>query len=146
ALPGRALNGDIRDRRAVEQAAAACDAIIHTAALVSIWQPRGAAIFDEVNIGGLRNVIDAAAEKGVKRIVYTSSFLALPPADSRAPIDANDYARTKIAAERLADEAVQRGAPILRVYPGVIYGPGARTEGNLVGRLIADHMRWRLPA
>src|SRR5262249_18463132 len=72
ALPGRALNGDIRDRRAVEQAAAACDAIIHTAALVSIWQPRGAAIFDEVNIGGLRNVIDAAAEKGVKRIVYTS--------------------------------------------------------------------------
>ena len=28
----------------------------------------------------------------------------------------------------------------------MIYGPGARTEGNLLGRLIADHLRWRLPA
>jgi nucleoside-diphosphate-sugar epimerase len=31
------------------------------------------------------------------------------------------------------------------VYPGVIYGPGPFTEGNLVGRLIADHLRRRLP-
>ena len=146
-LPGRALNGDIRDRRAVAQAAAGCDAIVHTAALVSIWQKSGGAIFDDVNVGGLRNVIDAAAEHGVKRIVYTSSFLALPPADSPVPIQANDYARTKILAERLANDAIRNGAPIVRVYPGVIYGPGTRaTEGNLVGRMIADHMRWRLPA
>jgi NAD+-dependent farnesol dehydrogenase len=146
-LLGRALNGDIRDRRAVAQAAAGCDAIVHTAALVSIWQKSGATIFDDVNVGGFRNVIDAAAEHGVKRIVYTSSFLALPPADSPVPIQANDYARTKILAERLANDAIQSGAPIVRVYPGVIYGPGTRaTEGNLVGRMIADHMRWRLPA
>ncbi len=145
-LPGRALNGDIRDRRALEQAAAGCEAIVHTAALVSIWQRGGGTIFDDVNVGGLRNVIDVAAANGIGRIVYTSSFLARPPADSPTPIDANDYARTKIAAERLADDAVQRGAPIIRLYPGVIYGPGARTEGNLLGRLIADHLRWRLPA
>jgi len=145
-LPGRACNGDIRDRRALEQAAAGCEAIVHTAALVSIWQRGGGTIFDDVNVGGLRNVIDAAAANSIGRIVYTSSFLARPPADSPTPIDANDYARTKIAAERLADDAVQRGAPIIRLYPGVIYGPGARTEGNLLGRLIADHLRWRLPA
>ena len=32
-------------------------------------------------------------------------------------------------------------APLIRVYPGVVYGPGTFTEGNLVGRLIADHSR-----
>ena len=37
------------------------------------------------------------------------------------------------------------GSPLIRVYPGVVYGPGAFTEGNLVGRLIADHLRRRLP-
>ena len=34
---------------------------------------------------------------------------------------------------------------MVRVYPGVVYGPGSFTEGNLVGRLIADHLRGRLP-
>ncbi len=58
---------------------------------------------------------------------------------------ANDYARTKILADRAADAAVKAGAPLVRVYPGVVYGPGAFTEGNLVGRLIADHLRRKLP-
>jgi farnesol dehydrogenase len=40
---------------------------------------------------------------------------------------------------------VRGGSPLIRVYPGVVYGPGAFTEGNLVGRLIADHLRHRLP-
>ena len=37
------------------------------------------------------------------------------------------------------------GSPLIRVYPGVVYGPGSFTEGNLVGRLIADHLKHRLP-
>ena len=36
--------------------------------------------------------------------------------------------------------------PIVTLYPGVIYGPGPRTEGNLVGRLMSDHLHGRLPA
>ena len=58
---------------------------------------------------------------------------------------ANDYQRTKVAADRLADEAVRDGSPLIRVYPGVVYGPGSFTEGNLVGRLIADHLKHKLP-
>src|SRR5438477_313723 len=61
------------------------------------------------------------------------------------PLDANDYQRTKVAADRLANAAVAAGAPLVRVYPGVVYGPGSLTEGNLVGRLIDDHLRSRLP-
>jgi farnesol dehydrogenase len=143
-LPGTAIDGDIRDRAAIERAAAGCDAISHSAALVSIWRRRRAD-FDEVNVGGLRNVLGAAATLRIPRVLYTSSFVALPPRGRTEPIAANDYQRTKVAADRLADEAVRDGSPLVRVYPGVVYGPGSFTEGNLVGRLIADHLRRKLP-
>jgi farnesol dehydrogenase len=143
-LPGAAVDGDIRDRAAIERAAAGCDAISHSAALVSIWRRRQED-FDEINVGGLRNVLDAAASLGIARVLYTSSFVAIPPAGRSEPLVANDYQRTKVAADRLADEAVRGGSPLIRVYPGVVYGPGAFTEGNLVGRLIADHLKHRLP-
>jgi len=143
-LPGALVDGDVRDRAALERAAAGCDAIAHAAALVSIWQPR-AADFDDVNVGGLRNVLAVASALRIPRVLYTSSFVALPPRGRTSPLEANDYQRTKVAADRLADEAVAAGCPLVRVYPGVVYGPGAFTEGNLVGRLIADHLRGRLP-
>src|SRR5579864_1838202 len=98
-LPGTALDGDIRDPDAVSRAAAGCDAISHSAALVSIWRRRSQD-FDDVNVGGLRNVAAAARRHGIGRIVYTSSFLALPPRDAATPVAANDYSRTKILADR----------------------------------------------
>lgn len=143
-LPGTAVDGDIRDADAVSRAADGCEAISHSAALVSIWRRRRAD-FDDVNVGGLRNVVAAQRRHRIGRIVYTSSFLALSPRDAAAPVAANDYSRTKILADQAGNEAVGKGAPIVRVYPGVVYGPGRFTEGNLVGRLIADHLRRRLP-
>jgi farnesol dehydrogenase len=143
-LPGVAVDGDVRDLAALERAAAGCDAVSHSAALVSIWRRRREE-FDEVNVGGLRNILTVAATHQIARIVYTSSFVALPPRGGTAPLEANDYQRTKVAADRLAGAAVRDGSPLVRVYPGVIYGPGSFTEGNLVGRLIADHLKHRLP-
>jgi farnesol dehydrogenase len=143
-LPGVSVDGDIRDRAALERAASGCDAISHSAALVSIWRRRRAD-FDDVNVGGLRNVLAAAETHRVSRVLYTSSFVALPPRGRDTPLEANDYQRTKVAADRLASDAVRDGRPVVRVYPGVVYGPGSFTEGNLVGRLIADHLRHRLP-
>src|SRR5439155_1484315 len=130
-LPGTLIDGDVRDRAAVERAAAGCDAISHSAALVSIWRRRRED-FDAVNVGGLRHVLASAAALKISRLVYTSSFLALAPRDLRAPIEANDYQRTKVAADRVAGEAVAAGSPLIRVYPGVVYGPGTFTEGNLI--------------
>lgn len=139
-----AVDGDIRDRRAVAAAARDCDGICHSAALVAVWRRRRAE-FDEVNVDGLRHVLYAVADHRIDRLVYTSSFLALPPSGAAAPGEWNDYQRTKVAAARLAADAVAGGAPLIRMYPGVIYGPGTRTEGNLVGRMIADHIGGKLP-
>jgi farnesol dehydrogenase len=90
-------------------------------------------------------VLAIARARQIARVLYTSSFVALPPRGFSAPIEANDYQRTKVAADRVAGEAVDEGSPIVRVYPGVVYGPGTFTEGNLVGRLIADHLDHKLP-
>ena len=143
-LPGVAVKGDVRDRRAVEDAVRQVDAVCHTAALVSLWQRR-ASDFDDVNVGGLQTVLDTCESSGIERIVYTSSFLALPPADRAVPLEANDYQRTKVSGRELARAAVSRGVPLVTLYPGVIYGPGAQTEGNLVGRLVRDHLSGKLP-
>jgi farnesol dehydrogenase len=143
-LPGAAVDGDICDAAAVARAVAGCDAVIHAAALVSIWQPDPSR-FDAVNLGGLRHVLDAVRTTGAARLVYTSSFLALPPAGHTAPLRANDYQRTKTDALALARSARDDGLPIVIVIPGVVYGPGVRSEGNLVTRLLADHRAGRLP-
>jgi len=142
--PGRAIDGDIRDTRAVTAAAAGVDAICHAAALVALWR-RDPSEFDAVNVGGLQSVLSATREHGLSRLVYTSSFLALPPSDSPHPLTANHYQRTKVAARDVARRASSDGSPVVTLYPGVIYGPGPATEGDLVGRLMRDHLGGRLP-
>jgi nucleoside-diphosphate-sugar epimerase len=143
-LPGRAVNGDVRDRMAVRRAADRVDAIVHTAALVSAWHSQPS-MFDDINVGGLEATLDAARTLGIRRIVYTSSFLARPPADSPVALAANDYQRTKTRARELAHTALDAGVPLVSLVPGVVYGPGEATEGNLIGRMVRDHLAGRLP-
>jgi NAD+-dependent farnesol dehydrogenase len=143
-LTTRAIDGDVRDRPALVSAARGCDALCHSAALVSIWR-RDAREFHDVNVTGLENAIAAAHDAGLSRIVYTSSFLARPPAGRRDPLRANPYQHTKAAADTVARAARDAGRPIIILYPGVVYGPGVMTEGNIVGRLFADHLAGRLP-
>lgn len=143
-LPGVPHDGDIRDREAVRHASDRVDAIIHLAALVSIWRPRPQE-FDDVNVGGLHTMLDVARGLGIKRIAYTSSFLALPPSRGTCRPAANDYQRTKMQGLRIARAAAAEGLPVVILFPGVVYGPGPPTEGNLVGKLIHDHLEGRLP-
>ena len=145
--------GDVTDRLGLSKALAGCDAVVHAAALVKILAPR--AEFDRINVGGLENVLAAAEASGcVERMLYVSSFIALGPTDGRVldesaePRDRvwiNDYERTKTLSDRLARKAIAAGAPLSVVYPGVIYGPGEMTEGNIVVRHILDLVHGRLP-
>jgi farnesol dehydrogenase len=145
--------GDVTDRASLAPALAGCDAVIHAAALVKILAPREQ--FDRINVGGLENVLAAAETAGhVERMLYISSFMALGPTDGRVldesaePRDRawiNDYERTKTLSDRAARKAIAGGAPLGVVYPGVIYGPGEMTEGNIVVRHILDLVHGRLP-
>jgi len=151
--------GDVTDAASLTSAAAGCDAILHAAALVKIDAP--AAEFERVNVGGLENVLAAAEVARVGKIVYVSSFIALGPTergpggelDERAESAElegrawiNDYERTKTISDRRARQAIAAGVPLVVVYPGVIYGPGEITEGNIVVRHLLDLAHRRLPA
>ncbi|MEM8930690.1 MAG: NAD-dependent epimerase/dehydratase family protein [Acidobacteriota bacterium] len=148
--------GDVTDRASLERAADGCDAILHAAALVKILAPGEQ--FDRINVGGLENVLAAAEKAGTQKIVYVSSFMALGPSDrgpghvldESAPADDRDwinhYERTKTLSDRAARQAIERGMPLDVVYPGVIYGPGELTEGNIVLRHVLDLAKGKLPA
>ncbi|MBZ0257466.1 NAD-dependent epimerase/dehydratase family protein [bacterium] len=145
--------GDLLDPGAVRDACADCDAVIHSAGLVSIWR-RDPRDFDRVNIDATRNLFDAAWSQGAKRIVYTSSFFALGPTDATLADEdwLNDrvepptqYARSKTAAERIARSLMEQGRDLVTVYPAVIYGPGKRTEGNHVSMMIGQFCQRKIP-
>lgn len=148
--------GDVTDRASLMEAARGCDAVVHAAALVKILAPKEQ--FDRINVGGLENALAAAEEAGVSRFLYVSSFIALGPTErgpggvldeSAEPADRpwiNDYERTKTLADRMARQAIGERAPVAVVYPGVIYGPGELTEGNIVVRHVLDLANRKLPA
>src|SRR5262245_6839335 len=112
--------------------------VIHTAALVKMWV-RDRRDFRRLNVDGLKLLLQASSDVGVERIVYTSSFIALGPSADvnaaeglrhRGPYS-NEYEETKAQAlEWLRQEGLHR-FPVVTLLPGVIYGPGPRTEGNL---------------
>jgi len=150
----RAVPGDVLDPASIERALAGCDALVHMAALVKMWV-RDRRQFDRVNVEGLAAVLRAAEKLGVRRILYTSTIAALGPTGPE-PLDEThervdfefrtDYERSKWVAERVAVERAKNGAPLVIVYPGVVYGPGASTEGNLLDRLLRDYLAGRLKA
>lgn len=156
-LPASAelVEGDVTDRASLDRAFAGRDAVVHAAALVKILAP--AADFDRINVEALEHVLAAAEAAGVGRVVYVSSFMAFGPterfpggeADEDAPPAErrwiNHYERTKTRSDRLARRAIEGGAPVSVVYPGVIYGPGSLTEGNIVVRHLLDLAHRRLP-
>jgi farnesol dehydrogenase len=142
--------GDVTHAASVYRAAEGCDAILHAAALVKAWT-RDSRDFDRVNVDGLANAVEAARQQGA-RLLYVSSFIALGPTDGatfdestpRAGTDFhNHYERTKWIADQMARRI--RDVPLVRVYPGVVFGPGALTQGNHVVELLLQHARGKLP-
>ena len=112
------VRGDVRDVAAVRAALAdgGCEAVVHMAALAevaeSVAEPER---YFSVNVDGTAAVVEAAAAAGAGRLVF-SSTAAVYGAPSRTPIDecdtltpANPYGETKLAGERLLEQARARG-------------------------------------
>lgn len=151
-LGATALAGDLRDASSLGRAMQGCDAVVHLAALVKRWAPDRAE-FDRVNVEGLTALLDAARAARIGRVVYCSSFFALGPTDGQIgdeehPHDGkprNDYERTKWLADGLARQRQAAGEPLVVVYPGVVYGKGRLTDGNVMGQAVRDLLRGKLP-
>ena len=68
----RIVYGDVRDAAAVKRALQGCDRVFHMAGYARNWA-RDALVFRETNVGGLRNVLEAARQSPARKIVFTSS-------------------------------------------------------------------------
>jgi nucleoside-diphosphate-sugar epimerase len=115
---------DVTDREALESALQGAELIVHTAAFVHEWGEMED--FVEVNVRGTANVLDAAREAGVERVVHISSVVVYGYDDpSHQDEEAFHrsygipYIDTKSASDRIA---LARGAVVIR--PGDVYGPG----------------------
>ena len=148
-----AVRGAVTDRAAGARACAGAAAVIHAPAAVSSWE-RDPRTFDRVNVEGLRAVALSARAAGAAPLVAVSSFFALGPTDGITGDESlsggprgrfsNDYERTKTLAEAEGRALLERGHPVITVYPGVLYGPGPRRESNLVGALLEEAGAGRL--
>jgi len=121
--------GDVTDPTSVAAALEGCDAVIHTAAMVTL-DPRRRAEATRVNVGGTRTVLSESCRRGLDPVVHVSSVAALD--QTAGPILTPDslvarsdavYAASKAGAERAARELQADGAPVTIVYPGGVWGP-----------------------
>jgi len=149
------VTGDLRDVAAFADKLQGCAALYHVAADYRLWARRPQDFF-ETNVTGTQDLIAAAVEAGVPRIVYTSSVAVLglnadgSPSDEETPVVLNDmighYKRSKFLAEQAVQRLVaERHAPVVIVNPSTPIGPGD-VRPTPTGRIIVEAARGRMPA
>ena len=146
--------GDLTDAASLERAVEGCDAVFHAAADYRLWVPDPQTMY-RANVDGTRNLLEAAARAGVKRIVYTSSVACIGlPADGGVgtedtPVSLSSmvghYKRSKFLAEQAALEAAARGVPVVIVNPAAPVGP-RDLKPTPTGQIVLDAALGRTPA
>jgi nucleoside-diphosphate-sugar epimerase len=119
---------DVRDRDAVQAACEGIDVVLHNVAQVPLAKDRE--LFESVNVVGTANVLLAARDTGVAKVVSTSSSAIFgipernPVTEDTPPRPLEAYGRAKAEAEALCREAVAGGLDVTIVRPRTILGHG----------------------
>ena len=147
------VKGDVTDVSSLPRAMQGCRYVYHLAGRASNWasDPR---TYHNVNVQGLRNVLDVAEANRIERIVWTSTVVTFQPtkpgeiADESTPRTIpffTEYERSKAQGEELAQQYASRGVPVVIVNPSRVYGPGHLTESNSLVKIIDMYDRGRAP-
>ncbi len=147
--------GDLTDMASLREAAAGCDAVFNVAADYRMWVPDHDEMY-RANVDGTRNILLAAAEAGVKRIIQTSSVAAIGYRDDGAPADEDTpgdlarmigpYKRSKYLADVEARRlAAEEGVPVVVVNPSAPFGP-RDIKPTPTGGMVVAFGRGRMPA
>lgn len=132
------VRGDITDYASVSQATAGCTRVFHLAAVYESWVPNPRSYFD-VNVGGAVNVLKAALDHHVEKLVHVSSAATIGERKGGTGTEGTEhrgyfltkYERSKWEAEQFVLEYVNKGVPATIVNPSSIYGPGDLTGNGL---------------
>ncbi len=123
------IEGDITDEASVNKALDGCNAVFHSAALVSVHASDSEKVLNN-NLLGTRLVLGGAWQCGIQRMIQVSSTTALfsrgiSGIDESSPLGTalSGYGRSKIECEKFVRDLQDKGAPIYTTYPGSIMGP-----------------------
>jgi len=152
-LPVEIVEGDLRDPASLNRAISGCDNLFHVAADYRLWIPDPHTMYD-TNVKGTEVLIMAAAEAGMKRIVYTSSVATLglnrdgTPANEKTPSSletmTGHYKRSKFLAEQAVKKLTgEHNLPLVIVNPSTPIGP-RDIKPTPTGRIVLDTLCGRM--
>jgi nucleoside-diphosphate-sugar epimerase len=115
-----------------------CDGVVHSAAMYEVGIPKSQhPAMHEANVVGTENVLSAAKEAGVAKIVYVSTCGAFGDTHGKTVDESYEhpgveytsyYEETKVGAHKVAKRMMAEGLPCVIVQPGGVYGPGDTSQ------------------
>jgi dihydroflavonol-4-reductase len=146
------VTGDLRDPASLERAMKGVQRVFHVAADYRLWARRSKEIY-ESNVGGTKNLLEAAKRAGVEKLIYTSTVATIavdrpqPPnefTDARLNEMVGHYKRSKWMAEREVMNAAREGAPVVVAMPTTPVGPWD-WKPTPTGKIILDFLNGKMP-
>jgi len=153
-LAAEHVTGDLCDADSLRKGMAGCELVFHVAADYRLWARDRNQLYQS-NVEGTRNILTAARDSGVRRVVYTSSVATMGFGDDGRPADENspvslagmigDYKRSKFMAEQLVLDAGRAGQDVVMVNPSTPVGE-RDIKPTPSGQIIVDFLRRKFPA
>jgi dihydroflavonol-4-reductase len=145
--------GDLRDPESLRRAVEGCGLVFHVAADYRLWAANPGELY-ESNVGGTRNLLQAARTANVERVVYTSTVgcIGVPRdgiGDEATPVGMEDmtgaYKRSKFLAEQTALQFARDGLPLVIVNPTAPIGDHD-VKPTPTGKIVLDFLKGDMPA
>jgi len=149
------VQGDLGDEPAMKSGLPGCHAAFHSAAMYKVGIPSGQhPEMWEANVRGTERVLEAAVEAGVQRVVYISTVNAFGNTRGEVVDETYDrrgdgflsyYDETKFRAHQIAQDLIEKGAPLLIAQPGGVYGPGDTSDlANLIDQVRTRRLKFKV--
>jgi len=146
------VTGDLRDPASLDRAMKGVKRVFHVAADYRLWARRSREIYDS-NVGGTKNLLEAAKRAGVEQLIYTSTVATIAVDRPQLPNELTDaklgemvghYKRSKWMAEREALNAAKSGLPVIVAMPTTPVGPWD-WKPTPTGKIILDFLNGKMP-
>ncbi len=151
-LPIEHAIGDVMNISSLEQAMQGCQWVFHVAAVSDYWRSNRTKVY-LVNVNGTVNVLNAARQAGVQRVIFTSSATAVGfradghPSDESVPFNLPPrqfpYGHSKYLAEQEVARAVANGQDVVTLNPAAVFGPGDLNQ--ISGSSVVELARGNVP-
>jgi len=131
------FEGDLLNLESIMHAIEGCEEVYHTAAYARVWA-KDTNVYYKQNVTGTENVLEAAYQANVRKVVMTSSAGVIGPWGNIVADESlqrlipflNEYEETKALAENVAQEYCKKGLHIVIVSPSRVYGLGKESRSN----------------